>query len=134
MEIIRLNGKDKHLYDLVAPLAMNPAVIRQNNGYPFKTTLQHVWYIAVNDDSVAGFMPLKKASVGMLIDNYYVSGDDSNVIGRLVEKIVSDFGASGTLAAMVFKRHVEIFRSLHFLSVVELKNYDKMEYRRLLKA
>lgn len=134
MDIIRLNGKDKLLYDLVAPLVMNPAVIRQNNGYPFKTSQQHVWYIAVSDDSVVGFMPLKKGSAGMLIDNYYIRGDDSNIITGLVEKTVCDFGSSGTLAAMVFKRHVEIFRNLYFLSVVELKNYDKMEYRRLLKA
>ena len=38
MEIIRFDGIDKGLYELVAPVVMNPAVLRQNNNYPFKTT------------------------------------------------------------------------------------------------
>ncbi len=28
--------KDKHLYQLLAPLVMDPDVIRANNNYPFK--------------------------------------------------------------------------------------------------
>ena len=36
MQIIQLKGKDKHLYRLLAPLVMDPEVIRANNNYPFK--------------------------------------------------------------------------------------------------
>lgn len=46
MNILKLQGLDGRLFDLVAPLVMNPAVLRQNNNYPFKTTRNHVWYIA----------------------------------------------------------------------------------------
>lgn len=37
MNILKLQGLDGRLFDLVAPLVMNPAVLRQNNNYPFKT-------------------------------------------------------------------------------------------------
>lgn len=47
MEIIRLEGTDRKLYEWVAPLVMNPAILRQNNNYPFKTSHRHVWYLAV---------------------------------------------------------------------------------------
>ena len=46
MEILCLKGTDKRMYELVAPLIMNPAIIRQNNNYPFKTTDHYLWYIA----------------------------------------------------------------------------------------
>ena len=42
MNILKLQGLDGRLFDLVAPLVMNPAVLRQNNNYPFKTTRNHV--------------------------------------------------------------------------------------------
>ena len=43
MKIMTLQGTDKLLYELVAPLVMNPAILRQNNNYPFKTSRSHVW-------------------------------------------------------------------------------------------
>ena len=49
MNILKLQGLDGRLFDLVAPLVMNPAVLRQNNNYPFKTTRNHVWYIAMDE-------------------------------------------------------------------------------------
>lgn len=49
MEILRINGTDRRLYDVLAPLVMNPAVLRQNNNYPFKTTPRHVWFVALKD-------------------------------------------------------------------------------------
>ena len=47
MQIIQLKGKDKHLYRLLAPLVMDPEVIRANNNYPFKTGEEYVWFIAI---------------------------------------------------------------------------------------
>ena len=78
MNVIKLGGVDKKLYELVAPLVMNPAIIRQNNNYPFKTSRNHTWYIAVENELVAGFIPVKTGTATALIDNYYISGE----IGR----------------------------------------------------
>lgn len=78
-------------FDLVAPLVMNPAVLRQNNNYPFKTTRNHVWYIAMDEQRVLGFMPVKMTLTNNCIDNYYISGDNSSVIEMLLDRIIHDF-------------------------------------------
>ena len=80
MNILKLQGLDGRLFDLVAPLVMNPAVLRQNNNYPFKTTRNHVWYIAMDEQRVLGFMPVKMTLTNNCIDNYYISGDNSSVM------------------------------------------------------
>ena len=55
---MRLNGVDARLYPLVGPLVMNPAILRQNNNYPFKTlSLIHIWLESRN--SVGGRVGLR---------------------------------------------------------------------------
>ena len=46
-QIIELNGTEKRLYQLVAPLVMNPKVLKQNNNYPFRTSENFKWFVAV---------------------------------------------------------------------------------------
>ena len=46
IQVIQLKGKDKQLYRLLAPLVMDPEVIRANNNYPFKTNDNFVWFVA----------------------------------------------------------------------------------------
>ncbi len=128
MEIIRFDGIDKGLYELVAPVVMNPAVLRQNNNYPFKTTFRYVWHVAVEDVAVMGFMPLKPSSSGICIDNYYIRDDDAVVADALLESAVKECAHSGELSALVHKRHVELFSRRGFRTVLEWKNYDKMKY------
>ena len=38
VQIIQLQGTDKRLYELVAPLVMNPEILKQNYNYPFRTS------------------------------------------------------------------------------------------------
>jgi uncharacterized membrane protein len=64
MKIMTLQGTDKLLYELVAPLVMNPAILRQNNNYPFKTSRSHVWYIAFHE--TAGVYACKKRTYLLL--------------------------------------------------------------------
>ena len=117
MNILKLQGLDGRLFDLVAPLVMNPAVLRQNNNYPFKTTRNHVWYIAMDEQRVLGFMPVKMTLTNNCIDNYYISGDNSSVIEVLLDRIIHDFSSDGSLVAVVHERHVEDF-SMKILSPV----------------
>ena len=77
MQIIQLKGKDKHLYQLLAPLVMDPDVIRANNNYPFKTNEDFVWYIAIDNREVVGFVPIEqKSGKKAVINNYYVAAVD----------------------------------------------------------
>lgn len=128
MKIARLQGLDRRLYELVAPLVMNPAILRQNNDYPFKTTQNHIWYIAMAEERVLGFMPVKKTVTGNRIDNYFVSGDDPSVIEALLDGVVDELGHQGDLTAIVHKRHVEEFAKKGFSTCVEWRKYDKMRY------
>ena len=116
MNILKLQGLDGRLFDLVAPLVMNPAVLRQNNNYPFKTTRNHVWYIAMDEQRVLGFMPVKMTLTNNCIDNYYISGDNSSVIEVLLDRIIHDFSSDGSLVAVVHERHVEDFSMKNFVS------------------
>ena len=119
MNILKLQGLDGRLFDLVAPLVMNPAVLRQNNNYPFKTTRNHVWYIAMDEQRVLGFMPVKMTLTNNCIDNYYISGDNSSVIEVLLDRIIHDFSSDGSLVAVVHERHVEDFSMKNFIPCVE---------------
>lgn len=150
MEILCLNGTDSKLYELVAPLVMNPAVLRQNNNYPFKTGFNYLWYVAVDrEEGVVGFIPLKPVSKGYCIDNYYSKGEDAGILEMMIEAVTADFatGAAGSsaaggdqavasgaegfrssLMALVHKRHTELFGKAGFKVWQEMKRYDKMDY------
>ena len=128
MNILKLGGLDCRLFELVAPLEMNPAVLRQNNNYPFKTTRKYVWYVAEDGGRVLGFMPVKMAETNYRVDNYYISGDDSSVMERLLDGVIRDFSFGLPLVAIVHERHVEGFSRKNFISCVEWKRYVKMRY------
>lgn len=128
MDIIRLEGTDKKLYELVAPLVMNPAILRQNNGYPFKTSLRHVWYVALADGGVCGFLPVKQTDALHYIDNYYIRGDSAEVIDALLQRAADDRPEACTLSALVHTRHVADFRRNGFDTTKVWKNYEKMTY------
>ena len=128
MNNLKLGGLDCRLFELVAPLVMNPAVLRQNNNYPFKTTRKYVWYVAEDGGRVLGFMPVKMAETNYRVDNYYISGDDSSVMERLLDGVIRDFSFGLPLVAIVHERHVEGFSRKNFISCVEWKRYVKMRY------
>ena len=128
MNILKLGGLDCRLFELVAPLVMNPAVLRQNNNYPFKTTRKYVWYVAEDGGRVLGFLPVKMAETNYRVDNYYISGDDSSVMERLLDGVIRDFSFGLPLVAIVHERHVEGFSRKNFISCVEWKRYVKMRY------
>lgn len=129
MEIININGTDRKLYELVAPLVMNPAILRQNNNCPFKTSLRHRWFIALdNDGSVAGFLPVRNTTGRPYIDNYYIRGDREDTIEMLLDAAKGEPEYERSLTALVHKRHVAAFEKNGFRTFLEWKNYHKMDY------
>ena len=77
MNIELLGGTSSRLYKLVAPLVMSAAVLRQNNNYPYKTSVRHEWLVALEDDgkTVKGFFPIERRDGYAYINNYYVSAE-----------------------------------------------------------
>ena len=73
MEIEKLGGTTERLYRLVAPLVMKPCILRENNNYPFKTSMHHIWFIAIEEERVVGFMPVEiKDKYAVIIIDYSI--------------------------------------------------------------
>lgn len=47
IQIVQLHGTDKKLYELVAPLVMSSKVLKQNYNYPFRTSEEYEWFVAL---------------------------------------------------------------------------------------
>ena len=120
MDIIKLQGTDKKLYELIAPLVLNPAVLRQNNNYPFKTGPKYTWYIAIEKEQILGFIPIKQTSVSsLMINNYYIKGDNLTILDKLLSEILANINSDIELWATVHKRHVELRTNAIFLEMIK---------------
>ena len=120
MQIIQLKGKDKHLYRLLAPLVMDPEVIRANNNYPFKTGEEYVWFIAIEDKEVLGFVPVEqKGRKKAVINNYYVKAEGTEREELLLlPAVIAEFGSeTWLLNSVTLIQDKEIFEKFEFVSM-----------------
>ncbi len=78
VQIIQLKGTDnRRLYELfVAPLVMNPEILKQNYNYPFRTSEDFVWFVAVDKRKVIGFIPVEEKKKECIINNYYIESNN----------------------------------------------------------
>lgn len=128
MKIEQLEGTDKALYEAVAPLVMNPEVIRYNNGYPFKTGEKFVWFIARNEtDGVTGFLPIERRGKEWIINNYYaLPSDEEAVLEKLLHKAEKACDTKTALTVVAQTRHRALFEKHDFKPTKEWKLYLKM--------
>lgn len=129
MTIEKLDGTSPRLYVLVAPLVMRRSVLRQNNDYPFWTSRAHTWFVAWEGETVFGFVPVEVTDGGIAkINNYYVSGDDAQLLARFLQRIVDYYRRDYTIRSVTHLRHAEVFRAEGVVPVREWKHYLTMEY------
>ena len=126
IEIVRLRGREKKLYQLVAPLIMDPEVLHKNNNYPFKTTENYVWFIAIDGKQVIGFIPVEIKSKTAVINNYYVDEKEGEALSLLISAVVSDIGAEKKLSSVTLTEDRVTFEKLGFVLEKEWKRYVKM--------
>lgn len=122
MQIIQLKGKDKHLYRLLAPMVMDPEVIRANNNYPFKTSEEYVWFIAIVDKEVMGFVPVEqKSRKKAVINNYYVKlegAEREEILSHLLPAIIAEFKSEDWLLhSVTLIQDKETFEKFEFISM-----------------
>ena len=122
IQIIRLKGKDKQLYRLLAPMVMDPEVIRANNNYPFKTSEEYVWFIALRDKEVVGFIPVEqKSRKKAVINNYYIKAEEAGreeILSQLLPAITKEFGPENWLLnSVTLMQDKEIFEKFEFISM-----------------
>ncbi len=130
MEIEKLSGTEERLYQLVGPLVMDPAVLRQNNNYPFKTSVHHIWFVAVEKDLVLGFMPVEVKNDQAVINNYYIADENPGFLIAMLKSVLGYFGKEYRVQAVVQMRDIDVFKKHKFEVIRTWKVYVRMELRR----
>lgn len=59
LKVIKMAGTSQELYQCVAPLVMNPDILKYNHNYPFKTSESFIWFVAFYEKKVLGFFPVE---------------------------------------------------------------------------
>lgn len=127
IHIKQLRGTESDLYQLVAPLVMNPTVLKQNNNFPFRTSEKFEWFVGLNDeDHVIGFVPVECRRRGYIINNYYIENKDAEVLTVLVKKVISVF-PDKELSVVAFRDDENIFHLLGFMPDKQWTRYVKMK-------
>mgnify|MGYP000012122369 FL=1 len=125
-QIVELKGTEKRLYQLVAPLVMNPVVLKQNYNYPFRTSENFIWFVAVEGKEIVGFIPLEHKKSEAIINNYYIRNNNAEVLKALLEKVIDSTDEDKQLSSVTFIEHQKIFQELGFSVEKEWKRYVKM--------
>ena len=113
--VIKMAGTSPELYSCVAPLVMNPEIIKYNHNYPFKTNESCIWFVAFSANQVVGFFPIEVRKKSLVINNYYVSNDDEDVFVSLLEAVDNDsLVEERGVEAVVQKPHESYFRAHGF--------------------
>lgn len=128
MNILQLQGEDPQLYRLVAHLVMNQDILSSNNNYPFRTSAEHIWFVATDDERTLGFMPVHAKNRKAVINNYYVENDTRSILPALLKEAIKRFANIYSLESVTHTRHLSIFEQNEFLVMTYWKNYVKMKY------
>lgn len=128
MQIVRLSGESRELYQLVAPLVMNPSVISANNNYPFRTSSDFVWFIAVEEECVKGFFPIERRNGKGIINNYYVADNQKQkTMTLLLASAIYEMQDCKNLISVTQMPDRPVFEKHGFSVVKEWKRYVKMQ-------
>ena len=127
VQIIQLQGTDKRLYELVAPLVMDPEILKQNYNYPFRTSEDFVWFVAVDKKKVIGFIPVEEKKKEYVINNYYIESNNEDTLKLLLEKVISETNTSKELTSVTFMEHSSLFKDLGFSEEKIWTRYVKMK-------
>ena len=103
-------------------MVMDPEVIRANNNYPFKTGEEYVWFIAIEDKEVMGFVPVEqKGRKKAVINNYYVKAEGTEreeLLSLLLPAVIAEFGSeTWLLNSVTLIQDKEIFEKFEFVSM-----------------
>jgi hypothetical protein len=127
MEIIKLDGEDQRLYYLIAHLVMNEKVLKYNLNYPYRTSDNYCWFIAVEGGNTLGFIPAELKEGKAIINNYYIADDDSKVFSLLLKEVVRILLADFEIETVTQIRHIPDFERNGFSIVLRWKRYVKMK-------
>lgn len=61
LKVIKMAGTSQELYKCVAPLVMNPDILKYNHNYPFKTSESFIWFVAFYEKKSVGLFSCRSA-------------------------------------------------------------------------
>ncbi|MBQ8423109.1 MAG: hypothetical protein IJY36_02450 [Coprobacter sp.] len=131
MKIEKLGGTTPRLYALIAPLALNATVIRQNNNSAFKTSERHEWLVAIDEeaDTAIAFFPMEQRNGYIYVNNYYVPAEnENNLLTAFIKEVKSLYGKECPILVAAHARHADLFVKKGFTMEKEWKLYIKMKY------
>ena len=111
---------------------MNPEILKQNYNYPFRTSEDFVWFVAVDKKKVIGFIPVEEKKKEYVINNYYIESNNEDTLKLLLEKVISETNTSKELTSVTFMEHSSLFKDLGFSEEKIWTRYVKMKKDRLL--
>lgn len=126
IQIFQLQGTDKRLYRLVAPLVMNSEVLKQNQNYPFRTSANYIWFIALDSRRVVGFIPVECKKYECVINNYYVKDRNVERLKSLLEKAIVGIDQEKELTAICLLEDSPVFEEMGFTVEKVWTRYVKM--------
>lgn len=128
MEVIKLEGEDQRLYYLVGHLVMDETVLAYNLNYPYKTSSEYFWFVAIDEKSnTLGFIPVKLKEGKAVINNYYIADDDRNVFSVLLKEVINFLLHDYEIESVTQTRHISNFEQCGFSVVLYWKRYAKMK-------
>ncbi|MDR1526246.1 MAG: hypothetical protein LBS46_01075 [Dysgonamonadaceae bacterium] len=132
MEIEILQGTEKRLYDLIAPLVLNPIVIRQNGGVAFKTTRKHIWVVVISDDEkCTGFLPVQINNHIGKINNYYIKDRDGELLSSLLKRTL-EYAKKQNMKAIDIITQIQDYETVQkhgFETETQFVNYTRFRKR-----
>lgn len=126
MDIVELEGEDRNLYSLVAHLVMNSEVLSYNLNYPFRTSPEFRWFVAMENGSTLGFIPVRVTGAKAVINNYYVAQDEGRVFSALLAGVVRSLGRERDIESVTQTRHIRFFEKSGFSVMHYWKKYARM--------
>ena len=126
--VVKMAGTSPELYSCIAPLVMNPEIIKYNHNYPFKTSESFVWFVAFSneDNHVLGFFPVEIRKKSAIINNYYVQNRDSDVLGLLLQEVLRVLDSKELLSVVSFLEDASLFAESGFVETKKWTRYVKM--------
>lgn len=115
------------MYKLIAPLVMNPSVLRQNDNVAFKTTEKHVWIVAVDQQQCMGFLPLQRKKLFGEINNYYIRGRNRETFSRLLLRAEQQAKEDGYSSITIITQKVDfgMVRKMRYRVEKAFVNYTR---------
>ena len=105
-------------------------VLKQNYNYPFRTSEEYEWFVALDNKHVVGFVPVEHKKYECVINNYYIKERNVDTLKLLLEKVLEKQGEESSLTAVSFVEDRDVFSELGFWEDKVWTRYVKMKKNR----